>query len=93
MIDSTSPSDRIHRTENPFPSHHKNPVNRTGGDVFSADNAAVLREALAASPEIRPEVVARGQELAADPNYPSIEILRRIGAVLLDSPDLTAEEA
>lgn len=93
MIDSTSPSDRIHRTDNPFPAHQKNPVNRTGGDCFSADNAAVLREALASCPEIRPEVVARGQKLAADPNYPSMEVLRRIGAVILDAPDLSVEEA
>ena len=49
--------------------------------------------ALAAQPEIRPEVVARGQALAADPNYPSTDILRSVAAKLIASPDLTADES
>ncbi|HLP26769.1 MAG TPA: hypothetical protein VK477_13895 [Acidobacteriota bacterium] len=62
-----------------------------GADRFSAEQSATLRAALAAQPEIRPEVVARGKELAADPSYPSEAILRKVGEALLKSPDLTED--
>ncbi|HLP24595.1 MAG TPA: hypothetical protein VK477_02875 [Acidobacteriota bacterium] len=64
-----------------------------GADRFSAEQSATLRAALAAQPEIRPEVVARGKELAADPNYPSNDILRKVGEALLTAPDLTEDES
>jgi hypothetical protein len=62
-----------------------------GTDRFSAGNTIALQAALAAQPEIRPEVVARGRALAADPSYPSVEVLRQVGAALLRSPDLTED--
>ena len=65
----------------------RNPV----GDQFSADSSATLRVALTKQPEIRPEVVARGRALAADPNYPSATILRSVGETLMKSPDLSEE--
>jgi len=46
---------------------------------------------LAAQPEIRPEVVARGKVLAADPSYPSTSILRAVGGTILNSPDLSED--
>jgi hypothetical protein len=50
-----------------------------------------LRSALQAQPEIRPEVVARGKELASDPSYPSSAILRKVGEAILNSPDLSED--
>lgn len=93
MIDSTSPSDRALRSDSAIPTGPKAPVNRTGSDCFSARNSAILKEALANCPEIRPEIVARGRELAADPGYPSADILRKIGAVLLATADPSADES
>ncbi|HVU15765.1 MAG TPA: hypothetical protein VHD32_02485 [Candidatus Didemnitutus sp.] len=62
-----------------------------GADQFSAANSDALRGALASQPEIRPDVVARGRELAADPSYPSLDILRQVGQKILNSPDLTVD--
>lgn len=68
-------------------------VRGPGADSFSAANSTALRAALQAQPEVRPEVVARGKELAADPSYPSNDILRKVGEALLKSPDLTEDES
>ena len=62
----------------------RNPDNT---DQFSAENTAALRVALNRTPEVRPEVVARGRALAADPSYPSAEILRKVGEAIIKSPD------
>lgn len=93
MIDSTSHSDRTPRADNASQTPFKVPVNRTGTDQFFAANSALLRAALAACPEVRPEMVARGRLLAADPTYPPLEMLRRIGAIILDAPDPSADES
>ncbi|MFZ5494884.1 MAG: hypothetical protein ACOZE5_06045 [Verrucomicrobiota bacterium] len=68
--------------------HAKTPP--TGGsptDRFSPENTAALKSALQGQPEVRPEVVARARALAADPAWPSPEILRAVGAAILASPD------
>ena len=93
MIHSTSSSDRTARTDAVSLVPQKPVVRGPGADSFSAANTATLRAALQAQPEIRPEVVARGKELAADPNYPSTDILRKVGEALLKSPDLTEDES
>ncbi len=93
MINSTSSSDRTNRTDSVPPVVLKAPVARPATDNFSATNTAALKSALAAQPEIRPEVVARGRILAADPSYPSNTILQAVGAKLLSSPDLTDDQA
>jgi hypothetical protein len=93
MIHSTSPSDRTARTDAVSLVPQKPVVRGPGADRFSAEQSATLRAALAAQPEIRPEVVARGKELAADPSYPSKEILRQVGQTLLASPDLTEDQS
>jgi len=87
MINSTSSSDRILRPEGPV---HHNPTPATrgpGADSFSPENSKALQSALESHPAIRPEVVARGRELAADPSYPSTEILKKVSEVILRSPD------
>lgn len=93
MIHSTSSSDRTARTDAVSLVPQKPVVRGPGADRFSAEQSATLRAALAAQPEIRPEVVARGKELAADPNYPSNDILRKVGEALLTAPDLTEDES
>jgi len=91
MIHSTSSSDRTPRAEAAAPSSPKPALRGPGSDQFTAQHSAALQSALAAQPEIRPEVVARGQALAADPNYPSTEVMRGIAAQVLRTPDLTED--
>jgi hypothetical protein len=63
------------------------PAGGPAPDRFSPEHTAALKAALQAQPEVRPEVVARARALAADPAYPSPEILRHVGATILQSPD------
>jgi len=44
-------------------------------------------DALRSTPEIRPEVVARGKELLNDPNYPSKEIVDSIAKLIVPFDD------
>lgn len=87
MINSTSSSDRAARldavTPTPPPPHVRGP----GADRFLPEHTVALRAGLARHPEVRPEVVERARALAADPSYPSPEILRRVGEIILGSPD------
>lgn len=62
-------------------------------DQLSTDSAAFLRSELQRQPEVRPEVVERAQALAADPNYPSREVLKHVGAMILNTPDLSEDES
>jgi hypothetical protein len=94
MINSTSSSDRTPRAESVELTRPKVVVrNPDGGDQFSAENSAALRVALTRQPEIRPEVVARGRALAADPAYPSAAILGRVAQALIKSPDLSEDHS
>ena len=87
MINSTSSSDRVLRPDGPV--HHTStpPTTGIGADRFSPENSKALEAALTSQPAIRPEMVARGRELLADPSYPSAEILRKVSEVILRSPD------
>ena len=51
------------------------------------------KSASASQPEIRPEVVAGGLALAADPSYPSADLLKRVAGAILNSPDLSDDES
>ncbi len=51
-----------------------------------------MRAALASQPAIRPEVVARARELAADPAYPPVAVLKSVGRMILASPDLSEDQ-
>jgi hypothetical protein len=62
-------------------------------DSVSTGNVDGLRTALAAQPEIRPEVVARGQALAADPDYPPAAVLQRVASLILDAPDPSEDQS
>lgn len=91
MIHSTHSSDRTPRPDPGAQPAARPPARLSRGDNFSAEGAAALRAALRSQPDIRPDVVARGRELAADPSYPSREILTRIGRAILAAPDLTED--
>jgi len=58
-------------------------------ESLSAGNTASLRNALAATPEIRPEVVEKGKQLAADSNYPPRVIIEKLAELIANSTDLT----
>lgn len=91
MIPSTPSPDRAYRPDAGAQPATRAPFRPVPTDHFSADRAEALRVSLRREPEIRPEVVARGRELAADPAYPSREILTRIGRAILAAPDLTED--
>ncbi|MBK9991787.1 MAG: hypothetical protein IPP19_13895 [Verrucomicrobia bacterium] len=57
------------------------------GDSLSSANTSSLREALAQTSEIRPEVVARGKALAVDLSYPPRQILEGLAKLMVDSRD------
>jgi len=93
MINSASSSNRAARTEQVTSLPSKITLRSSGSDNFSASGSSTLREALVAQPEIRPEVVARGLQLAADPHYPSTAIIQQVSQKILNSPDLSADQA
>lgn len=93
MINSASSSNRPVRPEQVSPTPPKVTLRGPGADNFSASNSAALREALARQPEIRPEVVERARQLAADPSYPSADIIRQVSQKILNSPDLSNDQA
>ena len=94
MINSTTSTDRTARTDAVVVAAKATPRSHTERpDQLSTDSAAHLSEALARQPEVRPEVVERAKALAADPNYPSTETLRKVGEMILNSPDLSEDQS
>lgn len=87
MINSMSSPDRAARLDavTPTPLHPQ--PRGPESDRFLPEHTEALRTGLARHPEIRPEVVERARALAADPSYPSPAILRRVGEIILGSPD------
>lgn len=65
------------------------PAVPAGTETLSTARATELREALAASPEIRPEEVSRAESLAVDPNYPPLAIIERVASMIAASHDLS----
>ena len=60
-------------------------------DQIHIDKTAVLRAGLQQVPEVRLEVVERARALAADPAYPSDDIIRQVSAAIVNSPDLSED--
>lgn len=61
------------------------------GDRLLSLNSDALHAALKSTPEIRPDVVARGQDLRVDLNYPSREIIRGLSRLFINSTDLSEQ--
>lgn len=94
MITSTSSADRTLRPEllaTPLKSGDR--PRSSSLDQISTENAEFLKAELKRQPEVRPEAVARARELAADPSYPSLEILRNVAGQILGSPDLSEDQS
>ena len=92
MISSTIPSDRAIRSDF-LPSTASAPVRESADrlDKISTENAAFLRMQLQKQPAVRAEVIARAKALAADPNYPPVEVMRKVAEQILNSPDLSED--
>lgn len=56
-------------------------------DQLATERSNAVREAFASLPEIRPEVVERGRQLLADPNYPGPEIVKKIAGLITPLPE------
>ena len=94
MIPSTPPPDRTIRPDALAASGQSQPrVRAMRPDQMSTESAAALRASLARHPEIRPEAVARARVLAADPAYPSVEIMTRVAQQIMAAPDLSEDES
>ena len=94
MISSTISTERSGRPQL-IPSfasaRPRNP--RLSPDQLSTASAAFLRAELKRQRAVRPEVVARGRALAADPNYPSMATLGKVAQQILKSPDLADDRS
>ena len=95
MIDSTSSFDRTSRAAAmPDDSSSAGPVRAQRiRDRLQTDKAEQLNAALGSQPDVRPEAVARGQALAADPNYPSAAIISKVAAMIVNSPDPSEDQS
>lgn len=94
MINSTTSTDRTpHADAVALPSQPAQRQTTQRPDQLSTDNAAFLRAELERQPEIRPDVVDRARALATDANYPSAEILKKVGAIILNTPDLSEDQS
>ena len=95
MISSTPSSNRPLRPDPTTAIASKSAGSHSGpgADQLSLDKIELLRAALAAQPEIRPEAVARGRALAADPSWPPTSVLRQVSQIILRAPDLSEDHA
>ena len=67
--------------ESGVPSSPPPPVNQVN------EISALAKKAAASGPDLRADEIERGKHLAADPNYPSDEILEKLAEGLLRSDD------
>jgi uncharacterized membrane protein len=93
MIQPTSPLSGFYRTDALTSSAgQKTPapnVQADTGDRLSSSQTDSLRQALANTSEVRPEVVKRARGLAVDPNYPPRAIIESLSKMMIESRDLT----
>ncbi len=90
-IDPLSNSDYIYsvRGRQPQPNGNKRAPEETSEnrDQLSVGTSSKIRHALDQIPEIRPEVVERGRQLAADPGYPPREVVEKIARMITPFPE------
>ena len=94
MINSTSKTDsrlRPEMIEGKPPAAAASAPQAPETDRLSAASQESLRTALQQQPEVRPEVVALGQKLAVDANYPPLEIIRQLSKMLIAMNDLSEQ--
>lgn len=56
--------------------------NRVGEDGVNFATTAAIEGALAAEPDMRAELIARGEEVIGSPQYPPPEIIKRIARLI-----------
>lgn len=94
MISSASSPDRTPRTDLVSAPGQSGPrPYAPRPDRLSTEGAAFLHGALARQPAVRPEVVERARALAADPHYPSPQIMKRVAEQIVAAPDLSEDES
>ena len=69
-------------TPAPAPAGPARPASET---EFSASQA--LDHALQQMPDVRPDAVAHGSKLAENPNYPPLELIKRLSRLVADSDE------
>ena len=62
----------------------KAPEARAESESPSAARETRLRDLLAKEPAVRPDEVERGKALAADPNYPSGDLLAKLAEMFVE---------
>ena len=65
---------------------------QNSADSLNASSLETLQGVLQSQPEVRPEVVSKGQQLAADSKYPPLEIIQKLSEMLVNSRDLSNHE-
>jgi hypothetical protein len=91
MINTTSKTDSLAHVDTIAAQHPRpaaTPTRPAETDRLSKSSQDTLQNLLSQQPEVRPEVVARGQALAVDANYPPLAIIRRLSELLANSSDL-----
>ena len=58
---------------------------------LSASSTMFLRAELKRQPEVRPAVIVHARALAADPDYPPMEIMFAVAQQILAAPDLSED--
>lgn len=94
MINTNNTTESLLRAETiagKSPKAPANPQRPTDTDRLSSTSQDLLNAALEAQAEVRPEVVARGQQLSIDANYPPKEIIRQLSELLVVSADLSEQ--
>lgn len=94
MISSASSPDRASRAD--LVSAPGQPAPRPYAprpDRISTESATFLRGALERQPAVRSEVVERARALAADPSYPSAQVIKRVAEQIVAAPDLSEDES
>ena len=52
-------------------------------DSFTTDQKEKLMGTLRKQPDVRPEIVAKANQLASDPNYPSDDVITEIARIFV----------
>jgi len=62
------------------------------GETLSSSSSDALRAALAATPEIRPEMVEKGKSFVVDANYPPRAIINDLAELFVKTQDLAQQD-
>jgi hypothetical protein len=84
----TNPLDVVGRTYGPKPANRDVPA---AEDEVAFENSQALRTALADTPAVRSDAVARARDLVGQPEYPPREMIQKISHLLALKWDAQAE--